>query len=393
MPINSKSSTAQAAFNKLIAWLSLLGVVLTATSSIWTYYNTNQLILITQERRELALGKGLALAISDLIVTREYAELESDLQQIMGNEAVKSVMVTDLRGVVLAYLGRKTISGPVTPDFKASSVNIPQVADRFLVKKEGDLSILWYRVDPGIPLGWIRMETFLKLDDAILNNLRLNILLSVFVLFLGIFGITLMFFFKVKRKTEEEELRLKNSNAMLEDIAHHDALTKLPNRLSLNELLENALATAKAKSELLAICFLDLDGFKGVNDQLGHRSGDNLLIAASGRMKKAIRERDSVIRLGGDEFILLLGGINSRNQLEILLNRILELLAAPFMIDGQSVAISASCGVTIFPDDDAPMTDLLTHADTAMYAAKSKGKNTWEIYTPQALDKNHLFRP
>lgn len=393
MPINSKSSTAQAAFNKLIAWLSLLGVVLTATSSIWTYYNTNQLILITQERRELALGKGLALAISDLIVTREYAELESDLQQIMGNEAVKSVMVTDLRGVVLAYLGRKTISGPVTPDFKASSVNIPQVADRFLVKKEGDLSILWYRVDPGIPLGWIRMETFLKLDDAILNNLRLNILLSVFVLFLGIFGITLMFFFKVKRKTEEEELRLKNSNAMLEDIAHHDALTKLPNRLSLNELLENALATAKAKSELLAICFLDLDGFKGVNDQLGHRSGDNLLIAASGRMKKAIRERDSVIRLGGDEFILLLGGINSRNQLEILLNRILELLAAPFMIDGQSVAISASCGVTIFPDDDAPMTDLLTHADTAMYAAKSKGKNTWEIYTPRALDKNHLFRP
>lgn len=380
MPINSKSSTAQAAFNKLIAWLSLLGVVLTAASSIWTYYNTNQLILITQERRELALGKGLALAISDLIVTREYAELESDLQQIMGNEAVKSVMVTDLRGVVLAYLGRKTISGPVTPDFKASSVNIPQVADRFLVKKEGDLSILWYRVDPGIPLGWIRMETFLKLDDAILNNLRLNILLSVFVLFLGIFGITLMFFFKVKRKTEEEELRLKNSNAMLEDIAHHDALTKLPNRLSLNELLENALATAKAKSELLAICFLDLDGFKGVNDQLGHRSGDNLLIAASGRMKKAIRERDSVIRLGGDEFILLLGGINSRNQLEILLNRILELLAAPFMIDGQSVAISASCGVTIFPDDDAPMTDLLTHADTAMYAAKSKGKNTWEIY-------------
>lgn len=388
MPNNSKITTAQATFNKLIAWLSSLGVVLTAASSIWTYYNTNQLILITQERRELALGKGLALAISDLIVTREYAELESDLQQIMSNEAVKSVMVTDLRGMVLAYLGRKTISGPVTPDFKASSVDVPQVTDRYLVKKEGDLSILWYRVDPGIPLGWIRMETFLKLDDAILNNLRLNILLSVFVLFLGIFGITLMFFFKVKRKTEEEELRLKNSNAVLEDVAHHDALTKLPNRLFLNDLLENALVTAKAKSELLAICFLDLDGFKGVNDQLGHRSGDNLLIAASGRMKKAIRERDSVIRLGGDEFILLLGGINSRNQLEILLNRILELLAAPFMIDGQNVCISASCGVTIFPDDDAPMTDLLTHADTAMYAAKSKGKNTWEIYTPQVLDKN-----
>jgi len=115
---------------------------------------------------------------------------------------------------------------------------------------------------------------------------------------------------------------------------------------------------------------------------MGHLSGDNLLIAAAGRMKKAVRDSDSVIRLGGDEFVLILGGIKNEAQLKILLNRMLSLLSAPFMIDGQNVSISASIGVTIYPKDGAATTDLLAHADSAMYVAKNRGKNAWELYTP-----------
>lgn len=382
MRTKPSATAAHTIFKRSIAWLSLAGLVLIATSSIWTYYNTDRLIQVTQERRELALGKGLALAISDLIVTREYAQLESDLQQILGNESVKSVVVADLDGAILAYLERQTLSGTVAPNFKTSHVSIPKnIDDQFLIERRGELSILWYKINPGIPLGWIRMETFLNLDDAILNTLRLNIMLSVIILFFGLFGLALMFFFRARQKTQEEELRLISNNALLQDVAHHDVLTKLPNRLALDGLLGNAMATAKRDSDLLAICFLDLDGFKGVNDRMGHRSGDNLLIAASGRMKKAIREHDSVIRLGGDEFVLILGGVKNKMQLEILLNRILELLSAPFMIDGQNVSISASCGVTIYPEDDTSIADLLMHADAAMYRAKAKGKNAWEIYT------------
>lgn len=382
MRTSPRPTRAQIVFNKIIVWLSLSVVVLISASSIWTYYNTNQLIEITQERRELALAKGLALSISDLIVTREYAQLESDLRQIMGNEAVKSLMVTDLDGVVLAYLERKIFAGVVSPNFTANNVDISRsITGQYSIEKQGDVSILWYKVNPGIPLGWIRMEIFQNQNDAILGGLRFNILFSVAVLFLGLFGITLMLFFRVSRKTQEEELRLINTNVMLHDVAHRDVLTKLPNRLALNDLLESAITTAKLDSELLAICFLDLDGFKSVNDLMGHQSGDNLLIAAAGRMKKAIRERDSVIRFGGDEFVLILGGIKNITQLEFMLNRILELLSTPFMIDGRNVSISASCGVTIFPKDNAPIADLLSHADEAMYAAKAKGKNTWEFYT------------
>ncbi|WP_062310024.1 GGDEF domain-containing protein [Polynucleobacter sinensis] len=375
-----QSTSAHSIFSKFIAWFSLLAVVLISASSIWTYYNTNQLIRITQERREVALGKGLALAISDLIVTREYAQLESDLRQIMGNESVESVMVTDLNGTVLAYLERKSLAGPVTSNFSIASIDLPKnFKGQFQVEKSGQVSILWYKVDSGIPLGWIRMKTFINVDDALLNNLRMNILLSVSILFFGLFGIAIMLFYRAKQKTQEEELRLINSNGQLHNAAYFDSLTKLPNRLSLNDLVESAMAVAKLDSDLLAICFLDLDGFKGVNDRMGHSSGDGLLVAAAARMKKAVRDSDSVIRLGGDEFVLILGGIKNKEQLEILLKRILELLASPFMISGKNVSVSASIGVTIYPDDDAPMEDLLAHADAAMYEAKKQGKNAWVL--------------
>ena len=375
------STSAHSVFSKFIAWFSLLGVVLISAISIWTYYNTNQLIQITQERREIALGKGLALAISDLIVTREYAQLESDLRQIMGNENVHSVIVTDLNGAVLAYLERKMDAGLVTSNFSVTHIDLPRnLGAQFLIEKTDNTSRLWYKIDPGIPVGWIRMETFSNVDDALLSNLRMNILLSVLILFFGLFGVAIMLFYRAKHKTEEEELRLINSNELLHDAAHLDTLTKLPNRLSLNSLVENAMAVARKDSDSLAICFLDLDGFKGVNDRMGHLSGDNLLIAAAGRMKKAVRDSDSVIRLGGDEFVLILGGIKNEMQLDLLLKRILELLSSPFMIDGQNVSISASIGVVVYPENDAPISDLLAHADAAMYTAKQRGKNAWALF-------------
>lgn len=381
MRTRSRSTSANSVFTKFIAWFSLLGLVLISAISIWTYYNTNQLIQITQERREIALGKGLALAISDLIVTREYAQIESDLRQIMGNENVYSVIVTDLSGTVLAYLERKTDSGSVSPNFSVASIEPPRnLTGQFLIEKTKNVSRLWYKVDPGIPLGWIRMETFTNIDDALLSNLRMNILLSVLILFFGLFGVAIMLFYRAKQKTQEEELRLITTNEALHDAAHLDTLTKLPNRLSLNGLVENAMAVAKKDSDLLAICFLDLDGFKGVNDRMGHLTGDKLLIAAAGRMKKAVRDSDSVVRLGGDEFVLLLGGIKNKVQLDILLKRILELLSSPFMIDDQNVSISASIGVTIYPENDVPITILLAHADAAMYEAKLQGKNAWSLY-------------
>ncbi|MDZ4056245.1 MAG: GGDEF domain-containing protein, partial [Polynucleobacter sp.] len=176
------------------------------------------------------------------------------------------------------------------------------------------------------------------------------------------------------------ERQLINKNETLYDVAHYDSLTKLPNRLLLKHLIETAMAVSNRDADLLAICFLDLDGFKGVNDQMGHLSGDNLLIACAERMRKAIRDSDSVIRIGGDEFVLLLGGLKNKRELNVLIRRILDSLAMPFMIEGRRVTITASMGVVLYPMDNVTIEDLLSRADTAMYKAKEKGKNTWMLY-------------
>lgn len=353
----------KSALSHPLVWLSLIATIIISMGSIWTFYSMNALIRTTQEQREIALGKALANTISDLIVTREYAQIESDLYQVMGNPDIRSLLVVDLQGDVLAYLGRKTQKDEVRSNFSLRKVDLPQYLEgEFILIKEGDASVLWYRVNPGIPLAWIRMESFDRLTDALLSNLRTNIMASVLALCFSLFGVAVVLLYRVKLTSEEKERQLLRKNETLHTVAHIDALTKLPNRLALGG-------------------FLDLDEFKSVNDRMGHLSGDNLLIAAAGRMLKAVRDNDSVIRLGGDEFVLLLGSIKSKEvELDQLLARILELMADPFMIDGEYVDISASIGATIYPIDNAPISGLLAHADSAMYEAKRKGKNAWALY-------------
>ena len=174
----------------------------------------NLIIQATQERREVALGKGLALAISDLIVTREYARLEGDLQQIMGNESVKSVLVTDLSGKVLAYLKRNHNQEKSEPDFLLTQISTPKnLAGDFTIKKENDISKLWYKVDYGIALGWIRIESFNNFSDELLSNFRYNIFVSVFILFIGLFGTALAFFNRTKQKAKTDISEIKKASA------------------------------------------------------------------------------------------------------------------------------------------------------------------------------------
>jgi len=378
---NASSSLFKSAFTKSLIWFSLSAMLLISLSSAWTFYSMNQLIRVSQERREIALGKSLANAVSDAIASRDYGRLESELQQVIENIGVRSVLASDLNGNVFAYLERKTEQDVVRSNFSLMRIDLPkQITGSFMLERIGDVSVLWYQVNPGIPLGWIRMESFDNLSDALETNLRTNILGSALIFFLAFFVSAVTFFYRAKQKTQATERQLISSNEILHTAVHIDALTQLPNRLALVGLLDTAMEKSKHNADLLAICFVDLDEFKGVNDRMGHLSGDNLLIAAAGRMLQAVRDNDSVVRLGGDEFVLLLGGLSSIQELDQLLTRILELLSSPFMIDGQQVLISASIGSTIFPMDTSSVSHLLAHADIAMYEAKRKGKNAWALY-------------
>jgi diguanylate cyclase (GGDEF)-like protein/PAS domain S-box-containing protein len=163
----------------------------------------------------------------------------------------------------------------------------------------------------------------------------------------------------------------------LRQLAHFDALTKLPNRVMLADRMGLAISHSKRTSEILAICVLDLDGFKPVNDTYGHKAGDLVLQEISARLLRAIRGDDTAARLGGDEFALLLGGLKSIQECEKVLSRIVEEIALPIELGAGSVRVSASIGVTFFPIDGADADTLIRHADIAMYQAKQSGKNKY----------------
>jgi len=166
----------------------------------------------------------------------------------------------------------------------------------------------------------------------------------------------------------------------LEFLAHHDPLTQLPNRILLTDRLQQSIAQTLRSNRLLSIVYLDLDGFKLVNDRLGHDTGDRLLMLVAHRLKDTIRAGDTVCRLGGDEFALLLGDLASIDECMQTIRRLLDAIAAPYYIDQQTIQISASIGITLYPFDDADTDTLMRHADQAMYIAKQSGRNRFHLF-------------
>jgi len=205
----------------------------------------------------------------------------------------------------------------------------------------------------------------------------------------------------------------KMHDARVERLAFYDVVTGLPNRRLLFELLEQARTRAMQQGTLLAVGVLDLDRFKSVNDTIGHGGGDCVLAEASARVLGMLREADVLARFGGDEFALVIAGLDSREQLDVISRCILQALRAPFGLMGEQLYLSASVGWTLFPLDESDAEGLIRHADLAMYAAKEEGKDRGSLYEPameleqlrlqamreriaQALQRSHLqllFQP
>lgn len=168
----------------------------------------------------------------------------------------------------------------------------------------------------------------------------------------------------------------------LHQIAHHDGLTGLPNRLLLQDRLQQAMAYSDRTRSLLVVAYLDLDGFKPVNDGYGHEVGDRLLIEVARRLKASVRTHDTVARLGGDEFVLLLGEVHNRAEAEQMLQRIVEVIAVPVQLPDCSPRVTASIGAVLYPLVDADAERLLGQADQAMYLAKNAGKGRFHLFEP-----------
>ncbi len=172
----------------------------------------------------------------------------------------------------------------------------------------------------------------------------------------------------------------KEHQQNLEHLAYHDPLTQLPNRTLLADRLQQALARADRTGEMLAICYFDLDGFKPINDSLGHDAGDRLLVQLASRIRTCLRESDTIARLGGDEFAVLLCSLNSEEECRQTLDRLLAAINTSFNLNEKTVNVSASIGYTLFPQDESEPDTLLRHADQAMYQAKINGGCGYHLF-------------
>jgi diguanylate cyclase (GGDEF)-like protein/PAS domain S-box-containing protein len=173
------------------------------------------------------------------------------------------------------------------------------------------------------------------------------------------------------------------AEAHIAHLAHHDALTGLPNRLLLQDRIEQALAQARRREGMVALLFMDLDNFKDINDVLGHGTGDELLRAVAERLRGCVRDSDTVCRWGGDEFAVLQTGLDGAGGAAVLAEKIVAELTRPVVVDGQPIHTSVSIGITLFPEDADDAESLLKNADLALYRAKGEGRNGYSFFVAE----------
>lgn len=202
--------------------------------------------------------------------------------------------------------------------------------------------------------------------------------------------------------------KVKESQDKLDHLAHHDPLTALPNRLLFHDRLQHAMVRAAREHEQLAVLFIDLDRFKNVNDTLGHHVGDELLKQVAGALSGCLREGDTLARLGGDEFIVLLEGVDGAFGAGHVAGKLVNLFEQPFTVSGYELFVTASVGISLFPQDAEDVHMVVRNADVAMYQAKARGRNGYQFYSPsmsgeglerlrleallrRAIDKQEIF--
>ncbi len=322
-------------------------------------------------------GKPVRMIGTHTDITKEKALQLKYLQQAQIIEQIHdSVNSTDMDGFVTSWN-------------HASQVMFGYTADEIIGKHisilylEKDLSVFPDAKEMLMKTDEFRtdIELVTKSKNIIFVSLTLSLLRDESGKFTNIVGYSQDI---SERKKAEVELREQKN--ILHHQAHHDSLTGLPNRVLFNDRLEQAIEKARRSKTSMALLFIDLDHFKEINDSLGHIVGDNILIDVTTRLQKIIRGEDTLSRLGGDEFTIILENLTQGQDASLLAQKILKVLSEPMIIEDHELYISSSIGISLSPEDGSLATNLLKYADSAMYKAKANGRNNFQFYSAEMTE-------
>lgn len=340
-----------------------------------SYQQSRQLILAAQAEGQAALAKGLAVGLADPLVTQDYGGMEARLEQAMADPTIASAVVIDSGGRVLVHLERPKPAAATALLFQPSRIDPPQPGQQASRPALGQ-DIRWVPIEAGAPVGWLQLRIWSTRSDAVLQLLiRQYLLLGA--LAAALFGALMLVAYEhLRRQSLHRARRLQAEAEALDRSAHTDLLTGIWNRRGIERELQRILETADLRrTARVAICMIDLDDFKPVNDTYGHAIGDQLLLGVARRMRGLLREDDLLGRLGGDEFIVVLRGCASPELALRLADRIVHGLTSPFVFDHLQVRVGASIGIALDAGgSEEALSSLLQRADQAMYQAKNGGK-------------------
>jgi diguanylate cyclase (GGDEF)-like protein len=360
-------------------WIGI-GTILAAVTAIWWFNQRADEIRVSGlETTARLMADGVAIAIEEDVIAENYAGLETRLKQTLADAQVLSIMVTDRDGRVLSLMQRESPKHDAKSIYTQKQIQLPTHAVDVDITQ--DVVTQWLRLDVGVPIGWLELKISATEMDRALIQLRHEVSILLLLACLLLLAALTLILLRTRGLVRLEEDALLARNDALAHVAYHDSLTGLPNRHLLLDRLEQAIAFSQRHDKCIAICFMDLDGFKDVNDNHGHEVGDQVLREVGRRLHMCVRKNDTVARLGGDEFVILLTEISDTTACEEVLERMLSTIRQPIQITGKvTTRVSTSIGVTTYPTDNSPPSVLLEHADQAMYRAKRSGKNRWAFY-------------
>lgn len=352
-----------------------VGTIVLALIALWVFdLKARDISISGREGASQIIADGIAIGIQGDVIARNFAQLESRLKQSMSDPHMLSITVADDDGVILSQMQRDPKTGTIKLIYSSKKIVVPS-ADKIIVS-DSLSTARWLELKAGVPIGWLKLEMTSTLIDQELVELRRDVsialLLACFILFVSI-GAVLRRTYSLIRN---EEALMEGKSEALEKIAFHDHLTGLPNRLLLMDRIGQAIIYSDRNGKSFALCFMDLDGFKSINDKYGHDIGDLVLKEVAIRFKDCVRAGDTVARIGGDEFVILLID-GEENGFEGLLDRVKKSIYEPIRLrSGKPLKVGLSVGITSYPADLSSPSDLLKHADNAMYQAK-KSKDNW----------------